>query len=113
MAVGTSVQYVAQVGALAAMYVAVAKDGLLLATVGAQVTLVWPPTGLALAALRLGGSRLWPGAGRGARGDPGERVHRPPGVPWATACGRGVGTTLEALVAAGFLPINTAHLGAA
>src|ERR687886_25867 len=57
----SAVRYLVQVGALAAVYVAAAKGGLLLATEGAQVTLVWPPTGLALAALLLGGPRLWPG----------------------------------------------------
>jgi integral membrane sensor domain MASE1 len=46
----SSIRYVVQVGVLAAVYIAAAKAGLLLATVGAQVTLVWPPTGLALAA---------------------------------------------------------------
>ena len=50
LAAGSCVRYVVQVGALAAVYIAAAKAGLLLATVVAQGTLVWPPTGLALAA---------------------------------------------------------------
>jgi len=62
----SAVRYLHQVGTLAAVYFAAAKGGLLLATVGAQVTLVWPPTGLALAALLLGGPRLWPGVALGA-----------------------------------------------
>jgi CheY-like chemotaxis protein len=77
----SSVRYVVQVGALTAVYFAAAKVGLLLATVGAQVTLVWPPTGIALAALLLGGPRLWPGVVLGAT-----LVNASTGVPLATAC---------------------------
>ena len=91
-------RYVVQVGALAAVYFAAAKAGLLLATVGAQVTLVWPPTGLALAALLLGGLRLWPGVALGAT-----LVNASTGVSLATACGMGTGNTVEALIAAGLL----------
>src|ERR671936_198660 len=98
MAAGSCVRYVVQVGALTAVYVAAAKGGLLLATVGAQVTLVWPPTGIALAALLLGGSRLWPGVALGAT-----LANASTGVPVATACGMGTGNTLEALVGAGLL----------
>jgi signal transduction histidine kinase len=102
MAAGSCVRYVVQVGALAAVYFAAAKAGLLLATVGAQVTLVWPPTGLALAALLLGGSRLWPGVALGAT-----LANASTGVSLATACGMGTGNTVEALIAAGLLR----HLG--
>jgi signal transduction histidine kinase len=84
------------------VYFAAAKAGLLLATVGAQVTLVWPPTGLALAALLLGGSRLWPGVALGAT-----LANASTGVSLATACGIGTGNTLEALIGAGLLR----HLG--
>src|SRR5919201_1359131 len=98
----SSVRYVVQVGVLAAVYVAAAKVGLRLATVGAQVTLVWPPTGIALAALLLGGSRLWPGVALGAT-----LVDASTGVSLPTACGMGTGNTLEALIAAGLLR----HLG--
>src|SRR5919206_1717462 len=94
MATGSCVRYVVQVGALAAVYFAAAKAGLLLATVGTQVTLVWPPTGLALAALLLGGPRLWPGVALGAT-----LVNASTGVPVATACGMGAGNTLEAVTA--------------
>jgi two-component system, NarL family, sensor histidine kinase FusK len=90
----SAVRYLVQVGTLAAVYVAAAKGGLLLATEGAQVTLVWPPTGLALAALLLGGPRLWPGVALGAT-----LVNASTGAPLATACGMGTGNTLEALAA--------------
>jgi PAS domain S-box-containing protein len=85
---------VAQMGLLAALYFGAAKAGLLLATVGAQVTLAWPPTGIALTILLLGGLRLWPGVAIGAI-----LVNASTGVPLATACGMGTGNTLEAVLA--------------
>lgn len=49
-----------RLAALTAVYFATAKLGLALAFVNASVTAVWPPTGIALAALLLGGYDLWP-----------------------------------------------------
>jgi signal transduction histidine kinase len=95
---GFSPAYVLRVGMLAVLYFAAAKLGLRFATVGAQVTFVWPPTGLALAALLLGGRRLWPGVALGAIA-----VNASTGVTVATACGMGLGNTLEALLGAGLL----------
>lgn len=46
---------------LAVLYFGAAKVGLLFSFVEGNVTLVWPPAGIALAALLLFGSRLWPG----------------------------------------------------
>jgi hypothetical protein len=43
-----------------------AKPGLSFAFATPSVTAIWPPTGLALAALVLGGYRLWPGVAIGA-----------------------------------------------
>ncbi|WP_433262456.1 MASE1 domain-containing protein [Actinosynnema sp. CS-041913] len=45
---------------VAACYYAGARLGLLQALVNDQVTPLWPPTGIALLALLLGGVRLWP-----------------------------------------------------
>src|SRR4051812_38113719 len=56
----------AQLLTLMAVYVVVAKLGLTLAPVSRFATLVWPPTGIALAALMLGGYRLWPAIAVGA-----------------------------------------------
>jgi len=95
---GFSIPYVLRVMVLAAIYFTAARIGLRFATVGAQVTLVWPPTGLALAALLLGGWRLWPGVALGAI-----VANASTGAPVATACGMGLGNTLEALLAAGLL----------
>jgi PAS domain S-box-containing protein len=49
------------IAALAVAYFIAGKLGLKLAIVHAQATAVWPPTGIALAALLLWGYRLWPG----------------------------------------------------
>jgi two-component system CheB/CheR fusion protein len=91
--------------ATAAAYYVAAKLGLSLAFVAAQVTAVWPPTGLALAAVLLLGVRVAPGILLGAF-LANVTVHE----PVATAAGIAVGNTLEALVgawvlqAAGFSP---------
>ncbi len=52
--------------ALVAVYVAAARVGLRLDAVGGFATVVWPPTGLAIAALVLRGPRLWPAVWIGA-----------------------------------------------
>lgn len=51
---------------LAAVYFGCGAFGLSLALVNKSASAVWPPTGLALAALLLGGARLWPGVFVGA-----------------------------------------------
>lgn len=51
---------------MAAAYVGFAELGFSLAFTTKQVTAVWPPTGVAVAALLLGGLRLWPGVFAGA-----------------------------------------------
>jgi PAS domain S-box-containing protein len=51
----------AQVGLLAAVYFTAAKLALLVAIPPGYATAVWPPSGIALAALLLWGNRLWPG----------------------------------------------------
>lgn len=52
--------YVIRFGILALAYVLAAKFGLSLAFSTQQVTTVWPPTGIALAALFILGYRFWP-----------------------------------------------------
>jgi PAS domain S-box-containing protein len=86
--------------ATAALYVAAAKLGLSLAVVAEQVTTVWPPTGIAIAAVWLLGPR-WtaPGIALGAFlanvTAPREHV--------STALGIAAGNTLEALTAVAIL----------
>jgi signal transduction histidine kinase len=62
--------------------------------VGRSVTLVWPPTGLALAALVLGGRALWPGVAAGAF----VANFTTAGVDPFTSAGIAAGNTLEAVV---------------
>jgi signal transduction histidine kinase len=85
--------------ALAAAYVVLAKLGLSVATVGKSVTLLWPPTGLALAALLLWSRNLWPAIWAGAF-----IVNATtPGVSPLTAAAIGAGNTLEAVTGAALL----------
>ncbi|GHB48154.1 membrane protein [Streptomyces viridiviolaceus] len=51
---------------VAALYYGSAELGLLQQLVRGQVTPLWPPTGIALAALLLRGPRVWPGIALGA-----------------------------------------------
>jgi serine phosphatase RsbU (regulator of sigma subunit) len=87
--------YAARVLALAAIYYGAAKLGLDLAFAAPSVTAVWPPTGIALAAIVLGGYRLWPGVALGAF-----LANSWTGVPLYTTLGIAAGNTLEALVGA-------------
>jgi len=58
--------YLGQVSLLAAAYFAAAKASLMLAIPPGYATAVWPPSGIALAALLLLGTRVWPGVWLGA-----------------------------------------------
>jgi two-component system CheB/CheR fusion protein len=89
---------VALVLATAVVYFAAAKLGLTMAFLAEQVTPVWPPTGIALAAVLLFGSRVWPGIALGAL-----TANLTASEPVLTACGIAAGNTLEALIAAGLL----------
>lgn len=52
--------------AVAVAYYATAKVGLVLALVKGQVTPLWLPTGISVAALLMSGRRIWPGIALGA-----------------------------------------------
>ena len=58
--------WIAGVCAVALTYIATANIGFLLAIEPGNVTAVWPPSGIALAALLIGGNRMWPGIWIGA-----------------------------------------------
>lgn len=77
---------------LAVSYFAAAKLGLSMASMHKNVSLVWPPTGIALAALLLSGYRLWPGIMLGAF-----LINVSTGVGLAVSAGIGAGSTVEAL----------------
>ena len=53
-------RYLAALVVVAAGYYALAKLGLQLASINPSASPIWPPTGLALAAVLLGGLRIWP-----------------------------------------------------
>jgi PAS domain S-box-containing protein len=80
---------------LAALYVVAARIGLALDAVAGFATLVWPPSGIALAALLFRGYRLWPGVMIGAAA-----ANLWTGAPIPVALGIATGNTLEALIGA-------------
>jgi len=82
---------------VAAIYFAAAKLGLSLAFLNKSVSPVWPPTGIAIAAVLLLGYRMWPGILLGAF-----LVNLLTPVPVGVAAGIALGNTLEAL-SAGYL----------
>lgn len=88
-------RYLAGILALAGVYILAAKLGLSLALTVKQITTVWPPSGLALAALMIYGYRMWPGVFVGAL-VANLLTNEPPTV----ATGIAVGNTLEAIIGA-------------
>ena len=84
-----------RIAAIAILYVLAARAGLQLDAISGFATLVWPPTGIALAALLLGGYGLWPGVFLGA-----VVANILTGAPLLVAVGIGVGNTLEAVFGA-------------
>ncbi len=85
------------ISVLAFLYLASARVGLHFSSL-APVSLVWPPTGLALVALLICGRRLWPGVLLGAL-----LAEFSTGVPSMTATGMAIGNTLEAWIGAWML----------
>jgi serine phosphatase RsbU (regulator of sigma subunit)/integral membrane sensor domain MASE1 len=83
------------IAVLAGAYYGAAKLGLSFAFETASVTAIWPPTGLALAALVLCGYRFWPGVALGAL-----LANSWTGIPLLATLGITCGNTLEALVGA-------------
>jgi len=89
------VSYTGEVIFLAAAYFAAAKLALLVAIPPGYATAVWPPSGIALAALLLLGNRNWPGIWLGAT-----LVNATVNSSLLTAVLIGTGNTLEALAGA-------------
>ncbi len=86
------------IAVVAVAYYGAAKLGLSLAYQSSTITAVWAPTGIALAALVLGGFRLWPGVAFGALA-----ANVRTGVPVPVVLGIVAGNTLEAVVGASLL----------
>jgi signal transduction histidine kinase len=80
------------------LYVATAELGLSFDALGGIATTVWPPTGIALAALFLRGAGLWPAVAGAAFA-----VNLRAGIPLWGAAVIAVGNTLEAVVGAALL----------
>jgi PAS domain S-box-containing protein len=78
---------------LAILYFGAAKLGLSMAFVADQVTVVWPPTGISIAALLVIGLRFWPAVTIGAF-----LTNITTGAPVSAALGIAAGNTLEALL---------------
>jgi len=78
---------------LCAAYIATGRLGLSLYAVEGFATLVWPPTGIALAALLLYGLRFWPAIAAGAF-----ITNLSIGATPAVAAGIALGNTLEAVI---------------
>src|SRR5215213_1477761 len=79
---------------VAIVYFAGAELGLSLATLHQNVTPVWPPTGIAIAALLIFGVRVWPGVFAGALA-----ANLALNLPVASDIGIAGGNTLEAILA--------------
>src|SRR5436190_1161479 len=80
--------------AVAVAYAAAANLGFRVAFIAEQVTTVWAPTGIALAALLLGGLRFWPAIWVGAF-----IANAGTGAPLWTAFVLATGNTLEGVLA--------------
>ena len=91
----TRALYAFQILGVAAAYTVAGRLGLELAYETSSVTAIWAPTGIALAAILLGGSRLWPGVALGAL-----LTNVDTGVPAVTVLGITCGNTLEAMCGA-------------
>jgi len=84
--------------AVIVIYFAAARLGLSLASINANVSPIWPPSGLAIAAVILLGSRVWPAILIGAFL---ANYFTPVSLPVAAAIA--IGNTLEAVTAGRFL----------
>src|ERR687898_972159 len=98
LAVRQVLRYIAVVLLLAALYAAAAWVGLRYVTIGHSASLVWPPAGIAFAALVMLGSRYWPGVALGAF-----VANATTPIPLAAALAIAAGNTLEGLFASSML----------
>lgn len=79
-------------------YIATAKIGFQYAVIGESVTLMWPPSGIALAAILIGGYRAWLGIALGAL-----LANTDANLPVLTLFIISLGNSLEALCGAALL----------
>ena len=88
-------KYPIELAAVAVVYFAAAKLSLTLASIHPNATPIWPPTGLALAAILLCGHRIWPAIFAGAF-----LVNLTTAGSIYTSCAIGLGNMLEAVIGA-------------
>ena len=86
--------YAVEVGAVAALYYGAGRAGLRLGYIHGTVTALWPPVGVGIAALVIGGPRLWPAIVVG------DLPLNAGSVPWGTHVGETAGNAVEVLLAA-------------
>jgi signal transduction histidine kinase len=91
---GRIVSYAIEVVLVASLYYGAGRAGLSLGYVHGTVTALWPPVGVGIAALVIGGPRLWPAI---ALGDIPLNLSA---TPWGSHFGETAGNVLEVLVAA-------------
>lgn len=90
-----SISYAGDLVAIGAIYFALAKGGLALASIHPSATPIWPPTGVALAAVLLRGYRIWPAIFTAAM-----VANATTAGSVATSMGIATGNSLEAVVGA-------------
>jgi PAS domain S-box-containing protein len=91
--VGRPAAVLAELCVIGAAYYALAKGGLALASLHPSATPIWPPTGLALAAMLLRGYRVWPAIFLGAL-----IANATTAGSLATSVAIGAGNTLEGVI---------------
>ncbi|WMT79680.1 MASE1 domain-containing protein [Bradyrhizobium sp. Ash2021] len=92
------ISYAGGLVAIGAIYFVLAKGGLALASINPSATPIWPPTGVALAAVLLWGYRTWPAIFMAAM-----IANATTAGSVATAIAIATGNTLEAVVGAYFI----------
>src|SRR5215217_2373762 len=90
---GNAALYVASVVVVAGLYYVSGRIGLKLAYLDGAVAALWPPAGVGLAVLFLGGLRLWPGVVIG------DLLLADRSTPDATILAQTVGNTVALIVA--------------
>ena len=88
-----AIRYIVALPLVAGAYFVFAKLGLMFALVNPSASPIWPPTGIALAAVMLGGVRMWPAILAGAFA-----ANATTAGTYETSAVIALGNTLEALV---------------
>src|SRR4030095_558987 len=90
-----SLPYLLRIIILAGLFIVLGRIGLFYSSTHYGVSMIWPPSGIAIAALLLCGNRMWPGILLGAL-----IVNYSGNIPLPGAAIVSVGSTLEAFVGA-------------